>query len=510
MPPKSLPWPWNSMLADNQPKSGDLVGFSDAARSRHGVIFGGSGVGKSRFLESLVVLDAIRRVTGRSKRGVVVLDVHGDLCRNIRARLAIATRQFPELNELLVFVDPTIKNWTVGLNPLEIRDDAVAERIASGLADTVATIYRESAETTPRLYRIASNTFLALALAGKTLTDLPCFLTDRLYREQMVSRLNHPELTQFWFSEFPKAGKQGDEREALAMTESTLNRLTRFITDPDIAALFSGSSTINWRDVLDTGKIVLVSAPVGILGSGNSYLLCALILSAIEQAALSRADVPEDRRTPVTVYADEFVRYVTSSITQIIAEGRKFGIELILATQETKGHLRNVELQSAVLNTVGNIMTFRLGYSDAETLVKDIFAPDLNAVKDVHYRWQKPLGIDVLYREKVYRALPEIWETEIRKITQLPDQMMWYKRRGHPGSQLIKTLSVADIRKLPNAHELAQLLEAQEITVARRTGRVKLPRIQVQPVQRNSSPVIPKLLGSGKDEIDESEWEPIE
>ena len=62
------PRPWREMFFPSlevEAVDGPVV-FPDAARCRHFVCYGGTGKGKSRFLESLVVGDAARRVTGKA------------------------------------------------------------------------------------------------------------------------------------------------------------------------------------------------------------------------------------------------------------------------------------------------------------------------------------------------------------------------------------------------------------------------------------------------------------
>jgi recombinational DNA repair ATPase RecF len=71
--------------------------FPDVARRRHFVVFGQTGAGKSSFIEALVLFDILRRVTGRSRRGIAVTDVHGDLVRNIRVWAALIAHEFPVL-----------------------------------------------------------------------------------------------------------------------------------------------------------------------------------------------------------------------------------------------------------------------------------------------------------------------------------------------------------------------------------------------------------------------------
>src|SRR5579859_2668678 len=234
---KALPWPWNKILAPpSEKKEGGVVSFPDAARSRHAIVFGGTGVGKSRFLEALALQDILQRVTCHSTRGVAVIDPHGDMIRNLRARLAILAQHFPQLNDLLVIIDPSQPRWTVRFNPLELQPGEVPERKADSLANLVTTIYHEEPTKVVRMYRVSYHAFLALILAGKNLPDINRFLTDRTYRDEIVESLNHPEVTRYFFHEFPQ-WSQG-EREAHEIVESTLNRLGRFSADPDLSATF--------------------------------------------------------------------------------------------------------------------------------------------------------------------------------------------------------------------------------------------------------------------------------
>lgn len=459
-------WPVaNETLPPPEPRP---IVFPDASRRRHFAAFGGTGVGKSRFLEGLIMMDVARLVTGKGMRGVGLIDVHGDIYRNVRARLAILAQQFPEVNDRLVLIDPTIADWTVKFNPLELAPGEVQERKADMLANVITTLYHDDPTITVRLYRVVYYSFLALMLAELSVVELPEFLRNRQAREALISELDHPPLSSYWLREFP--AYQKGERQAREMVESTLNRLDRFVADPHIAAMFAnGPSTLNFRQMLDNGAIVLVNAPKGILGEGTSYLLCAFVLAAFQQAAMSRVELPEGLRRPFTLLCDEFANYTTDTIRQIIAESRKVGLELGLAAQEVRGQLKTAALQSAVINTVQNILSFRLGYEDADTLVRDIFTPDIDQVKAVRQRYQAGWWTE----EEVYRPLEEIWEIERRKLTQLPDRMLYWKSRGHPGSHLIRTLDVADIEALPDARCLPEMLCQQEEAVCRAVGQPK-------------------------------------
>lgn len=134
-------------------------------------------------------------------------------------------------------------------------------------------------------------------------------------------------------------------------------------------------------------------------------------------------------------------------------------------------------LRRTVLKVAGNVLSFRVDYGDAEILVRDIFSPDIDQVKDVRVRFQKVPGtfgeFNQRFDDLIWRSLSEIMELEIRKLTELPDRLLWWKRRGHPVSRLISAPTVLDIEKLPGFHDLPKALQSQEAAAFRLAGCIK-------------------------------------
>jgi type IV secretory pathway TraG/TraD family ATPase VirD4 len=124
---------------------------------------------------------------------------------------------------------------------------------------------------------------------------------------------------------------------------------------------------------MDNQQILLVNLPKGILGEAPSALLAAFIVAHLQKAALARAD--RGSSIPFYLYLDEFQNYTTDNIKDILSESRKYALSLTLAHQ----YLDQLpgELRSAVLNTAGTLVSFRVGYHDATQLAKEIFpSPD--------------------------------------------------------------------------------------------------------------------------------------
>lgn len=335
--------------------------FTSRERSTHTYAIGQSGTGKSRALESWVIQDIAEG------HGVGLIDPHGDLFANVLARLA----EHPALYHRIVIFDPLDPAFVVGLNPLEAIEGLSQERVALYLTDVVIKVWKLSPEEAPRMVWLLTNSFLALTNLGLTLPDLPRFLTDRLFRDEKLQNLTNEAVHHYFETEFPSSTSAASQ-----WATPILNKLGNLLFDPDVRQVFETKATINFRSIMDEQKILLVHLPKGILGEGLSSLLASFIVAHLQKAALSRSD--SEHRPPFYLYLDEFQNYTTDNIEDILSESRKYALSLILAHQ----YLRQLpdSLRSAVLNTVGTIVCFRVGYQDGLTLAKEIFPrPDFLA-----------------------------------------------------------------------------------------------------------------------------------
>jgi len=97
-------------------------------------------------------------------------------------------------------------------------------------------------------------------------------------------------------------------------------------------------------------------------------------------AAMSRADLPEDKRHDFYLYIDEFQNFVTDSIATILSEARKYRLDLIIAHQyvgQLLDEKQNTKIKDAVFGNVGTIASFKIGVEDAEVIAKE-FEPVFN------------------------------------------------------------------------------------------------------------------------------------
>jgi hypothetical protein len=121
---------------------------------------------------------------------------------------------------------------------------------------------------------------------------------------------------------------------------------------------------------MDDGVITLVNLAKGRL-KRNSDLVGAMFVAKIQEAALSRVDIPETQRRGYRLIVDEFQNYATRSFEEILSEARKYGLCLMMANQ-TLTQLERTLLASVLGNCQAQIY-FRCNRHDAETLARQAF-----------------------------------------------------------------------------------------------------------------------------------------
>ena len=128
---------------------------------------------------------------------------------------------------------------------------------------------------------------------------------------------------------------------------------------------------------MDEGKILLINLAKGKLGEENSNFLGLILVPKILIAAMSRQNIPEEKRRDFYLYVDEFQNFATPDFAQILSEARKYRLNLIVANQFI-GQMEE-EVKNAVFGNVGTLVTFRIGVTDANYLQHE-FTPVFNEV----------------------------------------------------------------------------------------------------------------------------------
>jgi len=220
---------------------------------------------------------------------------------------------------------------------------------------------------TDRLEHVLRYTVLALLDSpNTTVLSILKMLTDKNYRQAIVSRIKDNVVKNFWVSEFAGWSEKFD---AEAITP-LLNKVGQFVATNMIRNIIGQpKNKINIRNIMDGQKILLMKVSKGLLGEENSSLMGAMIITKLYQAAMSRAEMKEADRKDFYFYVDEFQNFATDTFAEILSEARKYRLNLTLAHQYM-GQLSNL-VQKTVFGNVGSIISFRVGADDAGVLAQE-------------------------------------------------------------------------------------------------------------------------------------------
>jgi hypothetical protein len=324
-------------------------------RRRHLYAIGQTGTGKSAFFGELIKQDI------KNGQGVCVIDPHGDLVENI-----LECIPSERANEVIIF-DPSDTNWPMGLNMLEYKTD---EQKDFAVQEMIAIFYKlfPAEMIGPMFEHNMRNVMLTLMEdkeSGGTIAEIPRMFTDTEYQKYKLSKVRDPVVRAFWEKEMAKT----TDFHKSEMLGYLISKVGRFIENEMMRNIIGqAKSGFDFRDVMDKGKILLVNLSKGKTGEVNSALLGLIIVSKLQMAAMSRTDLPQDERKDFYLYIDEFQNFTTDSVATILAEARKYRLNLSI-THQFVAQLTE-QIRDAVFGNVGTMVSFRIGAEDAEFLAK--------------------------------------------------------------------------------------------------------------------------------------------
>ncbi len=322
-------------------------------RRRHLYVVGKSGSGKSKMLELLIKEDF------DAGHGVCVLDPHGDLVDAVM-------RYVPEhrVNDVVLF-DPADTEYPIAFNPLETVDEAYKMQLTIQFIDIFKKLFGDN--WSDRLEHVLRYTTLALLDSpNTTVLSILKMLTDKNYRQKIISRIQDSVVKNFWVSEFAAWSEKFD---AEAITP-LLNKVGQLVSTNMIRNIIGQpENKFNIKDIMDNRKILLVKVSKGLLGEENSGIIGSMMVTKIYQEAMRRADTAEENRADFYFYIDEFQNFATDTFSEILSEARKYHLNLTIAHQYM-GQLLPV-VQKTVFGNVGSIINFRVGSDDAGILAEE-------------------------------------------------------------------------------------------------------------------------------------------
>lgn len=388
--------------------------LSPEQQAFHGLIWGSIGTGKSKFLQTQILQHL------NKGHGICLLDPHGDLSLDCMHYLTSAGFfQQPDAFERLVYID-----FGSGSSaPFNVLASAYDPHT------TALNVLEALTRTWPELQNapLFRTLFLASAVVlianGLPLTAINHLLLDAELRDSCLEHVDDPLVRRVFELYSAQGPSQAGStlRRAFLLSFSPLTRSCLGLTD----------NVFDMRALMDSGRSLIVN-----LGSipdvATRRLLGSLLLVQIEQAALSRADIPEEDRQPWTCFVDEWPAIAAAqsdALENVLTQARKFKLRLYLAAQA----LAQVESRrlSGALEQCRLSVTFRLGTDSARIQARHI-API------VARGWKTEAG------EDAPPSRSEQMELWLQAIANLPAREAFVKVHGRKLPVRIKTLTVPE------------------------------------------------------------------
>jgi hypothetical protein len=335
-------------------------------RRRHLYIIGQTGTGKTTLLKNMIIQDI------KNGDGVCFIDPHGDVAQEILGLIP------KERIDDVIYFNPGDTRRPIGLNILEYSPQRPEEKtfIINTLIEIIDKLYNLQVTGGPMFEQYLRNALLLLMddpSWGYTLLEVSKVFVDEYFRDELLRKCKNYPVIEFWTKQAPIVGGELSLENMITWVTSKLNP---FITNDFVRPIIAQSkSAIDFNQIMNERKILIVNLSKGLIGETSSYLMGMLLITKILLGAFTRITIPEEERKDFYLYVDEFQNFAFKGVASILAEARKYRLSMVLAHQYIKQLPE--EIASAVVGNVGTIISFRVGAQDAEFLEK-VFLPIFN------------------------------------------------------------------------------------------------------------------------------------
>jgi len=350
------------------------VCISEEERLRHIYIVGKTGAGKTNLMKMIAEQDM------RSGHGVAVISPHADLIDHL---LDVAGDRADDV-VLLDFGDPA---HVPMLNPLTLDTHSQAEYSA-----TVSRVVELFARRTFNQFtgpvfadsvRLACETVAELAPQTGEYPTIAAAVevvkSDKLQRWASRSvRQGRPDLADEWERIFNMRGS-----EAAEASRWVTAKFSDFGAHSALRAITTqvAPSPLSIREIYRQNKILLVRIPDTQMPASAAALTGAIVFNRLFEEAQLAGVAP---RCPFYVHVDEFQRFVSSDLEELVAEARKFHLGLTFAHQNLRQleafsmfeGSTNPRLADAIFSNVGTLVTMKTSGRDVHRFAEELSLTD--------------------------------------------------------------------------------------------------------------------------------------
>jgi len=331
----------------------------EKVRFEHCHVIGGTGHGKTQFLQKMIYQDLVQSQYDR--RSVVVIDSQGDMIQKLSRLELFSPFVGNGLGERLVLIDPSDVEYPVALNLFDAHLDRVKdydptdrERVLNGVVELYETFFDAllGAELTARqdvVFRYIAR--LMLVIPGANIETLMRLMENghsfKPYMDRLEGSAKRFFETEFFSPSFTATKSQ------------ILKRLWGVLSTPAFDRMFSQKENkLDLFEAMNQGKIILVNTAKDLLKDEGSRLFGRFFIAMLSQAVLERSTLREKDRNPTFVYVDEAHEYFDDRVETILNQARKFNVGLTLAHQnldQLSTRLRATLLSNTSIKCAGGV-----------------------------------------------------------------------------------------------------------------------------------------------------------
>lgn len=351
-------------------------------------VIGAPGSGKSKFLEHCIRQDI------RAGRPLCLIDPHGALYRAVLEWCCYLGDCLPLP---IIPLNLSEARRVIGFNPFDGEGGSSTHTAANrGLATLVKAYGLKNTDDMPTLEFVVRSMFHALIDNGLTIAEAHYLLSAKTegIRDYLIAHIANDVIRNGWDEQLPKPGT----REGRDEFRSTRGKLQRFITSEPMLRFMGLTDGLDLRKIMDEGAVLLVNLQPnpGELDEMDARLFGSMLITKFFSVARTRKRPDRQDPSAFYLYCDEFQNFISPDVVEILPQGRKMGLSMILAHQFL-GQLATEDerLVEAVMAAVRTRVVFGLESSDDATkLVSSLFRglTDFHEVKRIDYSvkfWQE-------------------------------------------------------------------------------------------------------------------------
>jgi hypothetical protein len=313
--------------------------WSDDVRMKHGIVVGGTGVGKSTFLENIIAQD-LGRTFGNRKMPMIIFDGKGE--RDFLDRLLPHIEAAGRLQDLRV-LDPTHPSESARYNPFYALDDAYQEHVnfifrSFGLREDFFKGHQEAylsdlvriLQYTGKLFNVYDVLVMAMdenvlqeqiGVAKARLGTLPGISAQQRLNFEMSVRMLQRSLS---------------DRERVEKIQGLLNELLSFLEDELSIVTGSYQDLLTLDDVFEKDLILFVSLNTNrnqrAVEALGKILLQNIQLMVGKRYARASTDRQADEPM-LSVILDEFAPFAYPGFTQVLQTARGARVSFLFSFQ---------------------------------------------------------------------------------------------------------------------------------------------------------------------------------